>query len=128
MAASISRIIRKALPEIIQSKDATASERLEACRPLRKIRTSATKGNPRGRAFAKKANSDVRDHWDRLDRLFNGSELIALPSFDPESSAFISGNDRSGERSRPVEAPHPYPFFFANGGSATDTNHRDLHE
>jgi hypothetical protein len=32
MAASVKRIIRKALPEILQSKDATTGERLEACR------------------------------------------------------------------------------------------------
>jgi hypothetical protein len=54
MAASIKRIIRKALPEIIQSRDATTDERLEACRLLLKILASATKGRPRGRAFAKK--------------------------------------------------------------------------
>ena len=40
MAASIKRIIRKALPEIIQSKDATTGERLEACRLLLKILAS----------------------------------------------------------------------------------------
>ena len=58
MAASIKRIIRKALPEIIQSKDATTGERLEACKLLWKIRPSATKGKPRGRAFKKKVNGD----------------------------------------------------------------------
>ena len=69
MAASIKRIIRKALPEIIQSKDATTSERLEACRLLWKIRTSATNGKPRGRAFAKKAHGEAKDRRERIERL-----------------------------------------------------------
>jgi hypothetical protein len=68
MAASIKRIICKALPEIIQSKDATTSERLEACRLLWKIRASATKGKPRGRGFAKK-----EDQRERIDRLIAGA-------------------------------------------------------
>jgi hypothetical protein len=72
MAGSITRIIRKALPEIIQSKDATTSERLEACRLLWKIRASATKGNRRGTAFAKKSNGDARDQRERMDRLLLG--------------------------------------------------------
>ena len=42
--------------QLIQSKDATTSERLEL---LWKIQASATKGKPRGRAFAKKANGEV---------------------------------------------------------------------
>ena len=45
---SLKRILRKALPEIIRSKDATTGERLEACRLLWKILASATKGKPRG--------------------------------------------------------------------------------
>ena len=72
MAASISRIIRKALPEIIQSKDATTGERLEACRLLWKIRTSATKGKPRGRSFEKKGNDGAKDQRERLDHLLSG--------------------------------------------------------
>jgi hypothetical protein len=76
MAASIKRILRKALPEIIQSKDATTGERLEACRLLWKILASATKGKPRGRAFAKGVNGEVKDQRERLERLISGSELI----------------------------------------------------
>jgi hypothetical protein len=72
MAASIKRIIRKALPEIIQSRDATTDERLEACRLLLKILASATKGRPRGRAFAKKVNGEARDQRERMDRLLAG--------------------------------------------------------
>jgi hypothetical protein len=71
MAASVKRIIRKALPEIIQSRDATTGERLEACRLLLKILASAAKGKPRGRAFAKKVNSRAKDQRERLDRLIN---------------------------------------------------------
>jgi hypothetical protein len=71
MAASIKRIICKALPEIIQNKDATTGERLEACRLLWKIRASATKGKPRGRAFAKRVNGEAKDQRDRLERLIN---------------------------------------------------------
>jgi hypothetical protein len=69
MAASIKRIIRKALPEIIRSKDATTGERLEACRLLWKILVSATKGKPRGRAFAKRVNGEAGDQRERIDRL-----------------------------------------------------------
>jgi hypothetical protein len=71
MAASIKRIIRKALPEIVQSSDATTGERLEACRLLLKILASAAKGKPRGRTFAKKANGEAKDQRERLDRLIN---------------------------------------------------------
>jgi len=71
MAASITRIIRKALPEIIQSSDATTGERLEACRLLLKILASAAKGKPRGRAFAKKVNGEAKDQRERIDRLIN---------------------------------------------------------
>jgi hypothetical protein len=59
MAASKKRIIRKAHPEIILWKDATTGEWLEACRLRWKIQTSATKGKPRGRAFAKKVNGET---------------------------------------------------------------------
>ena len=74
MAASIKRIICKALPEIIQSKDATTSERLEACRLLWKIRASATKGKPRGRAFTKKVSgeSEAKNSEERLARILAG--------------------------------------------------------
>jgi hypothetical protein len=74
MAASITRIIRKALPEIIQSKDATTGERLEACKLLWKIRVSATKGKPRGRAFPKKTTSKEKDpqHW--LENLLSNAQ------------------------------------------------------
>jgi len=77
MAASIKRIIRKALPEIIQSKDATTGERLEACRLLLKILASATKGKPRGRAFLKKATDRGSDSNESLERILaavNGGE------------------------------------------------------
>jgi hypothetical protein len=53
MAASITRIIREALLEIIQSKDATTAERLEDCRLLWKARTQlprarlAAEGSPK---------------------------------------------------------------------------------
>jgi hypothetical protein len=72
MAASITRIIRKALPEIIQSKDATTGERLEACRLLWKILSSASKGKPRGRAFTKMGNGEAQNPRERLDRLIEG--------------------------------------------------------
>ncbi len=72
MAASIKRIIRKTLPEIIQSEDATTGERLEACRLLFKILASATKGKPRGRAFPKKATDGGNDSKDRLGRILSG--------------------------------------------------------
>jgi hypothetical protein len=44
MAASIKRIICKALPDIFHSKDATTGERLEACRLPWKILASAHHG------------------------------------------------------------------------------------
>jgi hypothetical protein len=74
MAASIKRIIRKALPEIIQSKDATTGERLEACRLLWKIRASTTKGKPRGRAFTKKVSGEgeAKNSEERLARILAG--------------------------------------------------------
>jgi hypothetical protein len=74
MAAAIKRIIRKALPEIIQSKDATTGERLEACRLLWKIRASSTKGKPRGRAFSKKASGEgeAKNSQERLARILAG--------------------------------------------------------
>ncbi len=75
MAASIKRIICKALPQIIQNKDATIGERLEACRLLWKIRASATKGKPRGRAFTKKVSGDdeARNPQERLARILGGA-------------------------------------------------------
>lgn len=75
MAASIKRIIRKALPEIIQSRDATTGERLEACRLLWKIRSSVTKGKPRGRAFTKIVSGDdeARNPEERLARILGGA-------------------------------------------------------
>jgi len=60
MAASTKRIIRKALPEIIQGKDATTGERLEACRLLWTILASYTEGKPRGKSFTKKADTIAR--------------------------------------------------------------------
>jgi hypothetical protein len=54
--ASYRRIIRRALADIIESKAATAGERLKACRSLEKM-ILAPKGKPRGRAFAKKRKS-----------------------------------------------------------------------
>jgi hypothetical protein len=71
MAASIKRIIRKALPEIIQSKDATTGERLEACKLLLKILASTTKGKPRGRAFPQKATDGSNDSKDCLERILS---------------------------------------------------------
>jgi hypothetical protein len=47
--------------EIIQSKDATTGERLEACKLLLKIQASTTKGKPRGRAFARKVNGEAKN-------------------------------------------------------------------
>jgi len=49
-------VIRKALVEVIESKVATTSERLKACRLLLKV-TLAPKGKPRGKPFTKKADS-----------------------------------------------------------------------
>jgi hypothetical protein len=48
----------QSLPEIIQRKDATTGERLEACRLLWKIQASTTTGKPRGRAFTKKVRGE----------------------------------------------------------------------
>ena len=62
--------------EIIQSKDATTGttgERLEAGKLLWKIRTAATKGKARGRAFAKRAICDSKGQQERLDRLLSGA-------------------------------------------------------
>ncbi len=56
MAASIKGTIRKALMEIIEGKNATPAERLEACRLLWKDLASAQKGKPRGRPFQRKAS------------------------------------------------------------------------
>jgi len=74
MAASIKRIIRKALPEIIQSKDATTGERLEACKLLWKIGASTMKGKPRGRAFTKKVTGEgeAKNSRERLARILAG--------------------------------------------------------
>jgi len=54
MAASIKRTIRRSLMEIIDGKNATTAERLEACKLLWKELISARKGKPRGRPFMKK--------------------------------------------------------------------------
>ncbi len=74
MAASIKRIIRKALPEVIRSKDATTGERLEACRLLWKIQASTTKDKPRGRAFIKKVTGEgeAKNSEERLARILAG--------------------------------------------------------
>jgi hypothetical protein len=77
MAASIKTIIRRTLPEIIQSKDTTTSEQLDACKLLWKILASATRGKPRGRAFPKKATDGGNDSKDYLERILsavNGGE------------------------------------------------------
>jgi len=37
-----------------------------------KILASATKGRPRGRAFAKKLNGEAKDQRERMDRLLAG--------------------------------------------------------
>lgn len=73
MATSIKRIIRKALRETIQSKDATTGERLEACKLLLKILASPAKGKPRGRAFVRKENGLAQNQRDRIDRLIAGA-------------------------------------------------------
>jgi hypothetical protein len=54
MAASIKRKIRNTLVEIIEEKNATPAERLEACRLLWRDISSTQKGKPRGRPFTKK--------------------------------------------------------------------------
>ena len=66
---SIRRTIRKSMFEVLESKTATTGERLKACGLLLKILPSADKGKPRGRAFAKKVNSE--EQRERLDRLIN---------------------------------------------------------
>jgi len=68
---SVQRTIRKSMLEIIQSKDATTGERLEACRILLKIRASANKGKPRGRAFLKKATDTGNRSKDYLERILS---------------------------------------------------------
>jgi hypothetical protein len=104
MAASITRIIRKALPEIIQSKDATTGERLEACKLLWKIRASTTKGKPRGRAFLPKATDGEiirKTVW----------STSCQPSMEEDRLtflAFLAAHTR-------VEAPGPYPDSLATG-------------
>ena len=55
---SIRRTIRKCMLEVLESKTATNSERLEAGRLLLKIQASVSKGKPHGRAFTKKVNRD----------------------------------------------------------------------
>jgi len=72
MAASIKRTIRRSLMEIIEGKNATPSERLEACRLLWKDLASAKKGKPRGRPFTRKVNA-VKSPAERL------AELLADP-------------------------------------------------
>jgi hypothetical protein len=57
MAASVKRTIRKTLREIIEDKNATPAERLEACRLLWIDLAAAQKGKPRGRPFTRKANA-----------------------------------------------------------------------
>jgi hypothetical protein len=74
---SIQRTIRKSLSTIIQSEDATTGERLEACKLLLRIQAATTKGQPRGRGFAKKANGEPKDQRERIERLLSGNELIA---------------------------------------------------
>ncbi len=64
---SIQRTLRKSMLEIIQSKDATTGERLEACKLLWKILASASMGKPRGRAFLKKATDRGSDS--KVERL-----------------------------------------------------------
>jgi hypothetical protein len=65
-----------ALAKVIQSKTASTGERLEACKLLLKVLASGTRGKPRGRAFAKKVDGEVRDQRERIERLISGSELI----------------------------------------------------
>jgi hypothetical protein len=82
---SIRRTMRNALAEVIQSKTATTGERLEACKLLLKVPASATKGKPRGRAFAKKVNGEANDQRERITRLISESELITSRVTRPES-------------------------------------------
>lgn len=65
MAASVKRTIRKTLMEIIEDRNATPAERLEACRLLWKGLATAQKGKPRGRPFTKNANA-VKSSASRL--------------------------------------------------------------
>jgi hypothetical protein len=69
---SIRRTIRRSLLEVLESKTATNSERLEAGGLLLKIQASATKSKPRGRAFAKKATGDAKNPQERLSDILAG--------------------------------------------------------
>jgi hypothetical protein len=69
MAASIKRKIRKTLMEIIEEKNATPGERLEACRLLWKDIASVQKGKPRGRPFTKSREKDSKE---RMERILSG--------------------------------------------------------
>jgi len=51
--------------EIIQGKNVTPAERLEACKMLWKELASAQKGKPRGRPFTRKA-SPVKSSAERI--------------------------------------------------------------
>src|SRR5271157_5435771 len=66
MAGSITRIIRKALPEIIQSKDATISERLEACRLLWRIRARPPRASLAADHSRKKGMAELRPLVDAI--------------------------------------------------------------
>ena len=72
MAASVKRIVRKTLMEIIQGTAATPAERLEACKLLWKELASAQKGKPRGKPFQKKNADQGADSKDRLRRIIYG--------------------------------------------------------
>jgi len=69
--------------EIIQGKNAenaaTPAERLEACKVLWKVLTSAQKGKPRGKPYRKKNADQDTDSKDRLRRIIYGE-----PTGDPE--------------------------------------------
>jgi hypothetical protein len=77
MAASVRKIIRQALPEIIQSKEATTGERLKACKLLQKIWASDSKGKPRGRAFTKKVTDGCNCSKDRLSRILSAASRVS---------------------------------------------------
>jgi len=54
MAASIKKAIRRSLMEIVEGKNGTPAERLEACKLLLKELALAQKGKPRGKPFTRK--------------------------------------------------------------------------
>ena len=77
--SSVRRAIRTVLVEVVNAQTATAIERLEACRLLIKLETSARKGHPRGKPFPKK-NAERSGEMLR-DRFY----ALLEPVSDPET-------------------------------------------